>query len=234
MTKHKLTERDLREVPVYTVTEAAVYLGLPKATLRSWVIGRKYLVAQGERFFVPLIEIADPKLKRLSFLNLVEVHVLNAIRRTHRIALPKVRLALDYLGKRLHSPRPLANQQFETDGVDLFVTYYGRLMNLTQPGQYAMRELLGEHLRLVRRDPHGVPARLFLFPSRSERRHRNPPIVIDPRVSFGQPILAGTGIRTSALAQRFDAGETIPQLAEDYGRPSEQIEEAIRFERRAA
>lgn len=234
MTKQKLTERDLREVAVYTVTETAAYLGIPKATLRSWVIGRRYPVAKGERFFVPLVQIADPKLKRLSFLNLVEAHVLNAIRRTHHIALPKVRMALDYLRRRLHSPRPLADQQFETDGVDLFMNYYGRLMNLTQPGQYAMREVLGEHLRLVRRDPQGIPTRLFLFPSRSERRDRSPPIVIDPRVSFGQPVLSGTGIRTLVLAQRFDAGETIPQLAEDYGRPSEQVEEAIRFERRAA
>ena len=216
------------------MSEGAAYLGVPKATLRSWVIGRKYPVAKGERFFAPLVDIADPKLKRLSFLNLIELHVLNAIRRTHHIALPKVRMALDYLKKRLHSSRPLADHQFETDEVDLFVTYYGRLMSLTQPGQYAMRELIGEHLRLVRRDPQGIPVKLFLFPSRSERRDRNPPIVIDPRISFGQPVLAGTGIRTSVLAQRFDAGETILQLAEDYGRPDEQIEEAIRFERRVA
>lgn len=234
MSKQEFTERDLREVPVYTIAEAAGYLGVPKATLRSWVVGRKYPVITGERFFVPLVEIAGPKLKHLSFLNLVEVHVLNAIRRTHHIALPKVRQALDYLRKQLHSRHPLADQQFETNGVDLFVTYYGRLMNITQSGQYAMRELIGEHLRLVRRDPQGVPVKLFLFPSRSERRDRKPPIVIDPRVSFGQPVLAGTGIRTSVLAQRFDAGDTIPQLAEDYGRPSEQIEEALRFERKAA
>lgn len=234
MAKQALTERDLRETPVYTVTEAAAYLGVPQATLRSWVVGRKYPIVKGERFFVPLVEIADPELKRLSFLNLIEVHVLNAIRRTHNIALPKVRQALDYLRKQLHLSRPLADQQFETNGVDLFVTYYGRLMNITQPGQYAMRELIGEYLKLVRRDPHGVPVRLFLFPSHSGRRDRKPPIVIDPRVSFGQPVLAGTGIRTSVLAQRFDAGDTIPQLAKDYGRPDAQIEEAIRFERKAA
>ncbi|MGE5241209.1 MAG: hypothetical protein ACM3NI_06125 [Bacteroidota bacterium] len=34
----------------------------------------------GERRFAPIIEIADNKHKRLSFINLIEAHVLSAIR----------------------------------------------------------------------------------------------------------------------------------------------------------
>lgn len=234
MARPELTEKDLREVPAYTVTEAAGYLGMPAATLRSWVVGRMYPVAKGERFFKPVIAISGKDLKRLSFINLVEAHVLNAIRRTHHIALPKVRAALDYLRRQLDSPRPLIDREFATDNVSLFIDYYGRLMNITQPGQFAMRELLSEHLKLIRRDPQGIPKRLFLFPARAEHRDREPPIMIDPKISFGRPVLVGTGISTTVLAQRFEAGDTMDDLAEDYGRPREQIEEAIRFERRAA
>ncbi len=234
MTKHGLTERDLREVPAYTIVEVAGYLGMPAATLRSWVVGRMYPVADGERFFRPIIGIADKERKRLSFINLVEAHVLNAIRRTHHIALPKVRTALDALKRQFNSARPLVDRQFATDGVNLFIEHYGRLMNITQPGQYAMREILSQHLKLIRRDPHGVPKRLFLFPARAARTDREPPIMIDPRISFGRPVLVGTGLATTALAQRFEAGETMDELAQDYGRPRAQIEEAIRFERCAA
>ncbi len=148
--------------------------------------------------------------------------------------MPKVRTALEFLRKRLHSRRPLAEQQFETDGVSLFVDYYGRLMSITEPGQYAMREMLGDHLRLVRRDPKGVPVKLLLFAPKGGRHLGKPSIQIDPKLSFGQPVLAGTGIRTAIIAQRFYAGETLAELAEDYGRPAAQIEEAIRFERKAA
>lgn len=234
MRRDTFNPQDLRDVSVYTLTEAAAYLDIPRATLSSWVIGRPYPVSLGNKFFPPLIEIANAERRRLSFLNLIELHVLNAIRRTDKIALPKVRTALEFLRKRLHSRRPLAEQQFETDGAGLFVDYYGRLMNITQPGQYAMREMLGEHLRLVRRDPSGVPVKLLLFAPKAGRRTGKPPIQIDPRVSFGQPVLAGTGIRTAILAQRFYAGETLAELAEDYGRKAAQIEEAIRFERKAA
>lgn len=234
MTKQALTERDLREIPAYTIAEASGYLGMPSATLRSWVIGRMYPVSAGKRFFRPIVGIADKERKRLSFMNLVEAHVLNAIRRNHHIALPKVRTALDALKRQFGSPRPLIDRQFATDGVDLFIEHYGRLMNITQPGQYAMREVLSQHLKLIRRDPQGIPKRLFLFPARAERRDREPPIIIDPRISFGRPVLVGTGISTTVLAQRFDAGDTMDELAQDYGRPRAQIEEAIRFERRAA
>lgn len=226
MSRKSLTERDLREVPAYSIAEAAGYLRLPKSTLRAWLLG------QGT--FKAVIDIADRNERRLSFINLVEAHVLNAIRRTHHIALPKVRNALNYLKRQIDSPRPLVDRQFATDGADLFIEYYGQLMNITQPGQYALREILSEHLQLIRRDPKGVPMRLFLFPARAGGLDGEPPIMIDPKISFGRPILVGTGISTTILAQRFQAGESMDELAHDYGRPRAQIEEAIRFERRAA
>ena len=228
------TAESLRHVPVYTVAEAAHYLQIPVATLRSWVLGRDYPVADGTKRFQPVIEIADRKRRRLSFINLVEAHVLSAIRRHHRIALPKVRTALQYLKKELRLQRPLADQQFETDGAGLFIQRYGQLMNITQHGQLAMAEILRAHLKLIRRDPKGIPMRLYLFPRRTLDLDHAAPIVVDPAVSFGRPVLVTTGTRTSALVERFNAGESIDALAKDYGSPRQAIEEAIRFELQAA
>jgi uncharacterized protein (DUF433 family) len=42
--------------------------------------------------------------------------------------------------------------------------------------------------------------------------------------------LAGTGIATTVIAQRYKAGESIEELAEDYGRSTSEIQEAIRSE----
>lgn len=55
-------------------------------------------------------------------------------------------------------------------------------------------------------------------------------VVIDPRISFGRPVLVGTGIPTFILAERYKAGESIDELADDYGCNRFQIEEAIRCE----
>jgi hypothetical protein len=102
--------RDLRAVPAYGINEAAHYLGIPKATLRSWVLGRHYPTETGKRFFRPIIEFPDKEQRLLSFVNLVEAHVLDAIRRAHGIALWRVRKAIDYLKKQLGSSHPLAEQ----------------------------------------------------------------------------------------------------------------------------
>ncbi len=48
----------------------------------------------------------------------------------------------------------------------------------------------------------------------------------------GRPVLVGTGIPTAILAERYKAGESIDELALDYGCDRLQIEEAIRCELR--
>ena len=73
--------RDPRLAPAYSVGEAAHYLRMPEETLRSWVAGRLYPVAGESRRSRPLIHLDDPKKQHLSFLNLVEAHVLAAVRR---------------------------------------------------------------------------------------------------------------------------------------------------------
>ncbi len=47
-------------------------------------------------------------------------------------------------------------------------------------------------------------------------------------------MISGTGLATEVIAERYKAGESIKSLANDYGRDSEEIEEAIRCELQAA
>jgi uncharacterized protein (DUF433 family) len=164
----------------------------------------------------------------------VEAHVLDAIRRTHGIALPKVRRAIEFVKRELSSDHPLAERSFETDGVDLFLQEYGQLINVSSDGQLAMKSVLEAYLERIERDSHGIAARLFPFtrkrPASPDVRQEPRTVVIDPRVSYGRPVLVGTGIPTSVLAERYKAGESIRELADDYARPTNEIEEAIRCE----
>ena len=225
---------ELREFPVYALAEAAHYLRLPSSTVRAWCVGQRYYDAQrNPHRFAPVIEIADRKAKRLSFINLVELFVLAAIRRKHEVGLPQVRKAVAYLKRRFPSPHPLADHKFHTNRVDLFAEKFGELLNLSREGQVEMKEMLLAHLRCVQRDSSGIPMKLYLIP-------RNPrldvtkgvrgAVVIDPRFGFGRPVLDGTGIRTDVVIERFSAGEKLEALAEDYGRPKEDLEEVLRCE----
>jgi uncharacterized protein (DUF433 family) len=166
----------------------------------------------------------------LSFLNLVEAHVLTAIRREHRIPLQKVRRALDYVKKQLGIRRPLINARFETDGVSLMVRELEKLINVSREGQLEIEPVIRTFLKRIRRDPDGVPIKLYPFTRKAATADEPEPVEIDPRIAFGRPVLAGRAVPTAVLADRFKAGDNLADLAEDYDTSTQTIEEAIRCE----
>lgn len=200
--------------------EAAQYLGVPRATLWAW--------AFGQRGFKPVLDPADVKGGSLSFTNLVEAHILGALRREHHLSLQKIRPALDYLKREFGSEHPLVDHKLRTDGLDLFVEKYGQLINVSRQGQLGLRRVLEAYLRRVEWGPNGSAVRLYPF---TRPNDLDPPrgVVIDPRIAFGRPVLSGTNIPTAIVAQRWRAGESLSELARDYDRPAAEIEEAVRW-----
>jgi uncharacterized protein (DUF433 family) len=75
----------------------------------------------------------------------------------------------------------------------------------------------------------GVPARLYPF-SRVPPEGSPRTIVMDPRVRFGRPTVTAHGTPTDILFERHQAGDSIADLADDYGIPAADVEEAIRYE----
>lgn len=225
-TKHKGV--DPREVPIYPVALAAFCLhGIPQSTLRAWVFGQEN--------FVPLIKPHDKAGRLLSFVNLVEAHVLAAMRRTIGLNMPKVRLAIGNVSRELGIERPLANAKFKTDGVDLFVERLGEIKLASGDFRQSLLADIGAFLKRVEWDAHDQARRLFPFPRHidlSGIREGDPPrlISIDPRVQFGQPVLVGTRIPTAIIAERFFANEPMASIAEDYGVDLDLVETAIRWE----
>jgi uncharacterized protein (DUF433 family) len=112
----------------------------------------------------------------------------------------------------------------------LFIEKLGSLINVTREGQTEMADVMRDHLRRIERNTQGVPVRLFLFTRKDEIRNQPSPVVVDPQIAFGRPILAGRAVPTAVLADRFKAGDTLMQLAEDYDTSSQNIEEALRCE----
>lgn len=224
---------DLREIPAYTITEAARHLNMPLPTLRSWVKGRYYPVGNGEerRFFEPAIILPESNRSQLSFINLIEAHVLDGMRRQHSVPFYNVRRGLEFLKQHFpSSAHPLADNWFQTDGFDLYIEdYLGRIINVSQSGQIEMKELIQSYLKRIERDVKGIPTRLFPF-VKTRSRQEPPLVVIDPLISFGKPVLVGSGIPTSIIAERFYAGDSTDVLAKDYGRERSEIEEAVQYE----
>jgi uncharacterized protein (DUF433 family) len=231
---------DRRDEPRYGIKEAAGALGMSSATLDSWVNGRKYPTNTGDRFFKPLIDLAGPG--RLSFFNLVEAHILLSTRKKHLVEMPAIRRALDYVQKTYPSVHPLLSESFLTDGKDLFVkkilraTGEEQTINVSSWGQLGLGPILDLYLRRIERDKSGWPVKLFPIRMNWPAEMKSDPprvVVIDPDVSSGRPVVNGTGVMAEVIVGRFNTGEGVGSIAEDYGLNVSQVEEVIRYARAA-
>jgi uncharacterized protein (DUF433 family) len=214
--------KDPRTVPRYAVGEAALYLRLPRATLKTWVHGR---VDQNGRQAEAVIKLPASS-GLLSFQNLVEAHVLGAIRRQHGVSLQRVRKALRFVQRKIQQPHPLITVEFQTDGVDLFVKELGRLINASGAGQTEIDEAIRKSLARIDRDEEGVASRLFPFVRGTDGEPKV--ILMDPKLSFGKPVIVETGIPVSVIVGRYRAGEDPNAIASDYSIPTDHVNDAIR------
>lgn len=226
----KRSAQDVRDTPAYPLVDAARYLHLPPSTLRRWVGGWSYPTVEGEQRSRRLLDAHRAgRSYVLSFNNLIEAHVLASMRIDHKIPMPKVRSALDWIERKLGVARPLLSLQFQAEeGVSLFIEHLGSLLAVSSfHGQVQIAEAVRAYLRRVERDPEGVPIKLFPW-VRASSTDRT--ISIDPRFGFGRPVLVGTGVPTRALYEQFKGGDSVEFLAEDYDLPAQKVIDALGFE----
>ena len=232
----QVTSTPLFEVPAYRAAEVARMLALPPGTVNAWCFGHDYPKQDGKRKrFKAVVEPADRKARLLSFNNLCELHLLAAIRRHYRVTMPAVRDSLAYLRTTLHTPRPLLAADFLTNGMHLFIQQAGVVLNVSREGQSALSAEFQQELTRVERDAHGAPVRLFPATRGAFASPELPrTVVVDPTLAFGRPVLANAGVTTSVIQDRFLAGDSPREMADDYRVDETDIWEALRFEQRLA
>ena len=232
VSRSRAVNQELRNQPAYPIAEAGRYLKVPAATLRAWFVGRKYATASGERRFRPIVVPSSTEPTLLSFFNLIEAHVIRALRIDHGVSVRTLRTALDYAERTLKVDRLLLSPDLKTGAGELFLEHYGDLLQLSTSGQMAMRQVLMAYLERVEWDEWQFPVRLYPFLT-TESVTAGRPIVIDAGIAFGRPVVASKGVTTAVIAERIDAGESVRDVAADYGLTDVEIERAILYERAA-
>jgi uncharacterized protein (DUF433 family) len=165
----------------------------------------------------------------LSYLQLIELGVVAAMRKAG-VSLNKIRQAREYLAKQLGSQFPFAQYKFKTDGKKLFMDYgqvmgprdRDKLLSLNEHGQLAWNEIIGRRLREFEYDDDlGTVLRWRVA-------GENSPIWIDPRIAFGAPQVSG--VPTRVLRERWNSGESVDDIADDYELEGRDVAAALRFE----
>lgn len=221
--------KDPRDIPTYTQSEVAHLAGVSVETLRYWIKTR------------PIILKPDPESTLLSFTNVLEAFRLALLRRRYGVSLRRIRPAVRFAKDFSNLDHPLADQDFETDGTDLFIRDMDQqIVNASRQGQIVIGDFVRDYLMRVERDENGRTYRLYPLARRlgaidpEEISNEPKVIMVDPRISFGRPALVGSGIPTDVIADFFDAGDSVLDLAKEYACEVSEIESAIRFERRSA
>jgi len=227
---------------LYTVGEAARYLDVPASTLTTWVHGyRRHPHGQREVIGAPILTtLPRPGVRGpvIPFIGLAEGVVLTAMRRSG-VPLQRIRPALDQLDTQFGLAHALASQRLYTDGAEVLFDYAESTADpglvraaaelvVVRNGQRVFNAIVVAYLQRLQFDTDGY-VRMIRLPA-----YETAELVVDPSRGFGQPIFARGGARLEDALALFRAGEPLDVVADEYGIPPEQLEDAVRIATRPA
>jgi uncharacterized protein (DUF433 family) len=212
----------------FTLREAAAYLGLPGSTLHSW--------ARPGGGATPLITCfpAHGREATVPFIGFAEAYVLSAFRRAG-VPMQRIRPAVEVLSSAIGVDHALASRRLYTDGAEVLYDYAEgerdeelRGLTVLRTGQRQFAEVVRDYLKRITYGDDGWAARVRL------PAYRQAEVVVDPRRAFGMPLVVHGSARAEDLVDRFVAGDTLADIAEDFGVPAPEVEDVVRVAARAA
>lgn len=191
--------------PNYEVSEAARYAHVHANTVTRW---QRSATIRGR----------DARTK-LSYLQLIELAVVAAAQKAG-MKLADIRAARAYFAGAYNTDHPFASVRLLTDGVDLAAKAGADLLIGNKGGQLAWKAVIGQRFKEFEYEDD--------LATRWHVAGEGSPVVIDPRVGFGAPQVAG--VPTWLLRERWQTGEPIDELRDDLSLDDNAINAALRFE----
>lgn len=208
--------------PRYHYAEADRLAGVSRGTSRRWLEGHTYRGSEGALMVRPLVMVREGTPRAVSFIDLVEIAAVGRLRE-RGFSLRQIREIAENCRTHLGVERPFPALRFKVAGGDAFVDHPENLPEMgRRRGQLAWTEVLEPFLQDLDYS--------FDVASRWWPMGRGCPVVIDPEYGFGLPVVAGSGVRTEILLERFQAGDLSQQIAEDFNLDPVEVERALQFE----
>jgi uncharacterized protein (DUF433 family) len=217
-------EQDIRDYPVYTVPEAARYVGMSRRTLYSWLSDNPLWDTAG----------ADYSVRLLSFKDLAQSHFIEFIRHHAKISAKKSREILKYAKLETNSPYPLLEANIKVLLGHILLDKPARnriprhVVDLSHHRQLMIGEVVDLYATRIKRNTKGELERLYPWRFWNREENARKPVTIDPNIMSGSLVVTGTRIPVDVLLNRKRAGESVPELAKDYGLTEEAVNDALR------
>lgn len=225
------TEQQLIGIGLYSFREASRLSHVKSQTIRRWVHGYRYSQNNVTRVSSPVWESDAPTIEGqdgISFFDLIEVRFVAAFR-SFGVPWPEIRRAANEAREVFNTRHPFANERFRTDGRYIFLEMAkepgheakGRLLQLGR-SQYAFDKVIRPSLRGVEYIEE-MAARWYPL-------HPKKQVVLDPKRSFGQPIVNKEGVPTEVLAKSALVEGSPRRTASIFDVSVSSVEAAVFFE----
>ena len=229
MTHDHQTLNGWRTDSMYTFSEAAHLAGVSTTTVKNWLFGYR---VRGRKV-PPLFPSGNSEM--VSFLQMIEIMVAGRFRKSafggKSVPFRAVRDA--YLNARELSGLEYPFAHMRLEGLGGHIVHLLReggsldsFQALDAPEQWTLPGLLRETIDQLEYDQE-LAARWFPI-------GKSVPIVVDPRLSTGLPVIQGRGVTVQAIRKRFYAGLNIDFIAKDFEMAPHLVETALRYSERVA
>lgn len=208
---------------LYSYGDAGRILGISTGKIHNWTDGYRNMPPMFGR------ELAEPHI--LTFVDLMQLLLVQAFRKD-RFSLQTIRAIAQYVARQCNTDHPFGIMRFHRSGKAIIGEMldaspsdkHGLYMELPR-AQVVMGEVITPYLeeRLVYSNTGKVAQ---YWPMGMDGG-----VVIDPRRSFGEPILADYGLPTYTLYRMHMAGDSPEILADAFCVSTLEVEQALNYER---
>jgi uncharacterized protein (DUF433 family) len=213
---------NLLGIGLYTPAEAALYARIAPQTLSRWLFGS----SGGKAVLDPQIEGE----RIVTFLDFIQAMAVRSIRNTKKIPLPKIREGVRIAQEEFGIEYPLAKKHtifLFNDEVIVNVGDTESRRFLQASGKNKRNYLLTKVAELfvddIGFDPEGFAAWYKAF------EHKSYTIKMDPKLRFGEPMIAECGYSAQALWDAYRSEGGIENAAKVYGVKEGEVETACRY-----
>jgi uncharacterized protein (DUF433 family) len=217
-------DQSLRDYPLYTIPEAALYLAIPENTLRYWITSHPLWIVNHH---------VGKNVPFLSFHDIAQAYFIEVVRRYTPLTISDVRRILKAAQLESKAKYPLLKENIRVFQKHVLMDKQARgkrprqVIDLSRHPQLAIPEVIQPLSTRIRWDSKGV---VQVYPWRNwsgEATDQARPVTIDPEVMSGRLVISGTRIPVEVVALRKQSGETVKELARDYRLSEDAISKAL-------
>jgi uncharacterized protein (DUF433 family) len=211
----KMWEPDIGE-GVYTTSDVVMF-NIEPSKVNRWL--NNYW--RTDRSHQPYL--LDNKCKVFGFHVFIELYTIAKLRECG-VSFQRIYDARKILVEEFQADFPFALGNLLCDGHSILLKINKKtLMNLNGHGQYELTDILKNFCKKI---DFGKQSNLA---ERYWPMGKNASVVIDPKIAFGQPCIAGSGIQAETIYNLYKAGEKKNMLLDAYRINEKQYKDSILF-----